>query len=80
MAATSLYEVTLTDQLPPSCPKTTRITARLSQLPVELVAPIIQHLPLFRVLELMAVPSCGPSLIWAIEHNPTWSWLFKGHF
>ncbi|KAH8903318.1 hypothetical protein BR93DRAFT_971834 [Coniochaeta sp. PMI_546] len=79
MAATSLYEVTLTDQLPPSCPKTTRITARLSQLPVELVEPIIQDLPLFRVLELTAVPSCGPSLIWAIEHSPTWSWLFKGH-
>lgn len=24
------------------------------------------------------MPSCGPSLVWAIEQSPTWSWLFKG--
>lgn len=75
----SHYEVTLTEQLPPPIPRTVRIAARLSHLPVELVEPVIKDLPLFRVLELLAVPTCGPSLVRAIEHSPSWSWLFKSH-
>jgi hypothetical protein len=75
----SHYEVALTEQLPPPVPRTARLAARLSHLPVELIEPIIEDLPLFRVLELLAAPTCGPSLAGAIESSPAWSWLFTGH-
>jgi NAD(P)-dependent dehydrogenase (short-subunit alcohol dehydrogenase family) len=71
----SHLEASLTDQLPQPAPRVLRIAASLSKLPVELVEPVLEDLPLFRVLELLTAPTCGPSLEWAIEHSPTWSWI-----
>ncbi|KAG6356558.1 hypothetical protein INS49_014431 [Diaporthe citri] len=66
--------------LPPSPPqRIVRVAARLADLPVELVEPVLKDLSLHRVLQLATTPSATPSesrLRGIIEKSLSWRTVF----
>ena len=73
----SIHRITEMD-LPPPSRKRSRVAANLVGLPVELIWPVVDDLPLHRVLELaFSSPSPG-ALLRPIEDSPAWSELLRG--
>lgn len=66
--------------LPPFLPqRIVRVAARLADLPVELVEPVLKDLSLHRVLQLATTPSATPSESWLrgiIEESVSWRTVF----
>ena len=65
------------DCLPPPARRITRIAARLSSCPAELIEPVISKLELCSIFALFISPAAGPVLLDAIENSPAWAWLFR---
>jgi NAD(P)-dependent dehydrogenase (short-subunit alcohol dehydrogenase family) len=67
--------------LPPTLPpRIIRVAARLGDLPVELVEPVLKNLSLYRVLQLASTPSAAApeSRLRAIlDNSPSWSSIFR---
>ncbi|KAI0021646.1 NAD(P)-binding protein [Xylariomycetidae sp. FL0641] len=56
----------------------TRLAARIEVLPFELIEPILKDLPLAKMLDLVCSTAADSRLQQAIEHSPTWEFIFKG--
>ena len=66
--------------LPPPSPQRSRVAAKLSGLPVELVWPVVEDLPLHRVLELVFTSPSPGGLVRPVEECPAWRDFFIGDF
>lgn len=67
--------------LPPSPPqRIVRVAARLADLPVELVEPVLKDLSLYRVLQLANTPTAAPPqsrLRNILENSRSWGSVFR---
>lgn len=59
-------------------PRISRLADRLNVLAVELIEPILQDLPLHRILQLAAAARPTSRLEWAITNSPSWKPVFQG--
>lgn len=64
---------------PPTNPRIAGFVERWSQLPVELIEPILAKLPLHRLLELSLSPNASPAFIETIKNSPSRASLFRSN-